>query len=400
MNKRYWIRAALMSAVLLITMMGFTIFAQEAPPPLAAVTNGGLFLYEGGAGSQVESTNIAYYDLTWSPDGSKLAYTVNDGNATRLMLTDSAGSAPTQLAGNVSYIPVTFTEDSAQVIYTIEDSTQVTTMANGLPGSTMNVFLQGVEGQVATFGFGVGCGGGSPFPMDAVYNTEAGFGGSALTFENTAYGILYSTACTGQGLALLNLETGENVSLGDNLSRAKLAPDGRRALMLQGGGLSVLDLESRQVSGISTSAAPDQIGWGADGSAYYSTRTLRTDAMPMAPEEASAFSAYLGMDASAFPQYEVALYQVDVNTGAEAQVYAGPGWAVGRIFAAQGGLYFSLVPNGEAWVEAIAAGTLDITAPDSFFRERQIVAARLMRLVGDGTAVEVGTDIGQATPKP
>jgi len=400
MNKGYWIRAALMSVVLLITMMGFTIFAQEAPPPLAAVTNGGLVLVVGGASQQVERANIAYYDLTWSPDGSKLAYTVNDGSATRLMLTDSAGSTPTLIAGNVSYMPLTFTADSAQVIYTVEDSTQVTTMANGLPGSTMNVFVQGNESPIASFGFGVGCGGGSPFPMDAVYNTEAGFGGSALTFEATPYGILYSTACTGQGLGLLNFETGESVSLGDNLSRAKLAPDGRRALVLQGGGLSVLDLESRQVSGIATSATPDQIGWGVDGSAYYSTRTLLIDAMPMAPEEASAFSAYLGMEASAFPQYEVALYQVDLNSGADSQVYIGPGWAIGRIFAAQGGVYFSLVPNGEAWVEAIAAGTLDITAPDSFFRERQIVAARLMRLVGDGTSVEVGSDIGQATPRP
>ncbi|MDX1992591.1 MAG: hypothetical protein SF029_09380 [bacterium] len=400
---------ALLSAFLLcMPLAAATVQAQSGIPTLAAVTNGSLYLYGNGEPLLVEGPNIAYYDLTWSADNNRLAYTVYDGTTTRLMLTDANASSPVLIAEGVSYLPVTFTSDGSQIIYTVEDASAITELPNGLPGSTMTVFVRGVDDgseaqSVGSFGFGVGCGGGSPFPMDAVYNAEAGFGGSALTFENTPYGILHSTACTGIGLALFDLSSGTTTELGSDLSRAQVNRDGRQVLVVRRDSSSValLDLEARQVTDLTSDPLLDQIGWGADGTPYYSTRTLLAEALPLAPEEAAAFSAYTGMEAVTFPQYQVSLYQLPGATaGAGTQVYTGPGWAVGQIFGAANGLYFSLVPNGEAWVEAITAGQIDLSAPDGWRQEQRSVAARLMRLNGDGTAAEVASEIGQAEVRP
>lgn len=404
MNYRYRPLFALMSAFLMFGALAPSR-AQTGPlPTLAAVTDGHVTVY-GGAGSRlVDGVYPAYYSLVWNADGSRLAYTAFDGVQTRLLLTDRTASPPVTLAEGVSYLPVTFTLDGSEVVYTVEDPAQTGQTIGGLPAAGMTVMITGLDGasaprMIGTILIGVGCGGGSPFPMDAVYNTEAGFGGSALTFAVTPHGILYSTSCSGIGLGVFNPDTGESRVLGDDLSRARVSPEGDRALVVRGGGVAVLEIASGQVTALAASNAPDQIAWGEAGAAYYSTRTLAPEPVPFSPEEASAFSAYLGAEAATLPQYTVSLYRVNAG-GGDTLVYTGPGWAVGRLFSVQGDVYFSLVPNGEAWVEAITAGLIDFSAAESWQREQQTVAARLYRLNADGSATELGAGIGQAVPNP
>lgn len=379
--------------ILIFSAATFLIAAQNGVPPLAATTDGQLTLYGLNGGAQ-PVTSGWIVNPVWSPDGQHLAFTVNNGGAT-LMLTDRSGSAPITLAQNIASLPATFSADSSQVIYAVEGaSEEITTSPGGIPELPVRVFAQDLSPsatptQIGEFGFGVGCGGGSPFPMDLVYNVEAGFGGRALTFIRTDYGILYSTTCAGIGLGLLDTATGESVLLSSDASRATLSPDGTRVAAVRGTTLVVLDLASGGQQSVATQTAPDQLAWANNSALYYSARYLMESPLPLSSEEAQAINARYGLPADGVPQYMVSIAQVGLS-GGESQVYREPGWAVGRMFVSGGSLYFSLVPNGEAWVEALVNGQ----------SEQQAAAVTLFRLNGDGSASEVGTGIGQATLHP
>jgi hypothetical protein len=394
--------------VVLLAAIAFSAQAQANLPPLAAVTSGQLTLYGFGAGPQPVTRGLdRFTTLEWSPDGQHLAFVMADpGSARSLMFTDRGGSPPSLLAQNVTYLPVTFTPDSRAVIYTEEGAYDAPTGSPpGTPAIPLRVLARelapGSEPQVlGQITFGVGCGGGSPYPMDGVYNAEAGFGGNSLAFTRTDHGILYSTSCTGHGLALFDPGSGESLSLGDNLSSAVLSPDGSRFAAVRDRGIALVSLAERTQTNFQPQFVPDQLAWGDGQTLYYSARALLPDPLPLSQEEAQVFTGLFGAAADTMPQYSVSIHRLDVNSGAEAQVYSGPGWAVGRMFFSQGALYFSLVPNGETWIEALTTGQIDYGTYEGILREWQTVAATLYRLQADGQAVEAGHDIGQAQPHP
>lgn len=379
--------------ILIVAAATMMVSAQNGVPPLAATTDGQLTLYSLNGGAQ-PITSGWIVNPVWSGNGQSLAFTVRNGGAT-LMLTDRNGSAPITLAPNIALFPATFSADSSQAIYAVEGAAEeIATSASGIPELPVRVFQQDLNAgatptQIGEVRFGVGCGGGSPFPMDAEYNVEAGFGGRALTFVRTDYGILYSTTCAGIGLGLLDESSGQSVLLSGDASRATVSPDGTRVAAVRGTTLVVFDLTSGGQQSVATQAAPDQIAWANGSTLYYSTRQLMDSPLPLSNEEAQALSARYGLPADGVPQYTVTIAQVALS-GGESQVYRGPGWAVGRMFVSGGSLYFSLVPNGEAWVEALVNGQ----------SEQQAAAVTLFRLNGDGSASEVGRRIGQATLHP
>lgn len=316
----------------------------------------------------------AVYSLTWSPDGRYLAYTVlEDEDAYSLYLTDIAGSEPTLLADDLYFpLPVTFSLDSSEVLYPVAGSDAAVPTEQGV---TVNVFSQGLTPDAqrvlrSTFTFGVGCGGGSPYPGDAVYWQDAGFNGRGLVFENTPYGIVHSTNCTGSGTALLNPDTDETVELGTDLSRVDVAPDGRRLVGVRvedmatnAGVLTLVDLATLDLTPLGAVAQPDQVAWAGPTQIYYSARTPTGD---IAPESDSEALAAAGMS-EGVPVYALALHRVDLEATTDAEIWTGAGYAISRLYAAPdgSGLYFSVVPNGEAWVEALNAGTLDTSSPQA-----------------------------------
>jgi hypothetical protein len=396
--------------ILLIAVLLFVfhpVYAQGNLPPLAAVSNGQLYIY--GMGAPVQVTHGSYnhfLSITWSPNGQHLAFTLFDANNNlSLMLTDRNGSAPRTVAQNVAHLPPTFTADSQQIIYTIEGAPDDPTgEPPGTPMMPLRVMAQGLGAdaqpeQVGQLGFGVGCGGGSPYPMDGTYNAEAGFGGSRLIFKQTGHGLVYSTSCTGVGLALLDQGSGESLRLGDNLGRAVLSPDGAQIAAIRQGTITLVDLREGAQRDVPTQHTPDQIAWGDGQTLYYSVRTLLPGPLPVSEQEAEVFTNLFGAPADILPQYAVAIQRVDLGSGQESQVYSGPGWAVGRMFQSGGALYFSLVPNGEAWIEALASGEIDLNTREGYLRERQTAAVTMFRLAPGASAVEVGTDIGQAEPQ-
>lgn len=384
---------------LMLFLPALGLFAQADRPAMAAVSADRLMIY--GSGGPVEVMTIdqgRYIDLTWSPDGSTLAFVVNDG-AARVLRTSRGGEAPVEVANDVALLPVTFSGDSGALIYTAEAGPAEG--GEGLPRVTLAVYERALApdapaNQIGTFPFGTGCGGGSPFPMDAVYNLEAGFGGTRLMLHQTPHGLLHSTNCTGGEIALLDPGSGENRVLASGIAATSLAPDRSRLAVVRGAQLEVIALDSGDVvQSVALQAAPDQIAWGGGDTLYTSTRALRDAPLPLSEAETSALSALFGLND--VPQYDVGLWRVTLG-GEQTRLYSGPGWAIGRILPSTQGLYFSLIPNGEAWVEAVTSGELDLTTEAGVRQERQTVAVRLLRL--DGEAVEIDPDLSRAVLHP
>lgn len=349
----------------------------------------------------------ALVDLAWSPDGRYLVYTIpGEGDTYELYLTDVAGSEPALLAADLYYpMPVTFSPAGTQVYFARPggDATMPTE-----EGVTVNVFAQDlVAGSsaslVGTFMFGVGCGGGSPYPGDAVYSWEAGYMGRGLAFDMTPYGLVYSTNCSGSGTALLDLQTGISTELGAGLSRVSASPDGERLVAVQdnadgspvGGVVTVIDLATLTLTPLGTVAAPDQVAWGGPDIIYYSTRMEGGLVVP--GSDTDVFETTYGIP-DGVPSFDVSVHRVDLAQTTDAEIWSGTGWAVPRLFASPDGasLFFSLIPSGEGWVDAVNTGT--IAAEDNADRFYYPVLYRLDLTTGE--AVQVAENLVMPTFSP
>lgn len=383
--------------LLLLTMFSGVHAQDNALPPLAAVTDGQVRLYGLSGGVVTPQRWTPYLNLVWSPDGQNLAFTGYDDNfQPQIFLTNRNGAEPVLLVSQATPFPADFSSDSTRLTYAAP-----TTDPNLLDVLRKALEPEAEPESLGQIRFGTGCGGGSAYPMDAVYNAEAGFGGSHLTFMDTDYGILHSLNCAGVGLALL--EGGSVRELSPSLIRAELSPDGTQVAAVDTGAqrITLVNLENGNFTPVGTQFNPDQIAWSSDGGAvYYSVRRLVDTPLPLAEAEMQAMTDWLGTPDVSIPQYTVNIYRVSLGNGQETEVFSSPGWAIGQMFASRGSLYFSLIPNGESWIEAVTSGSIDPNAPDRYFRERQSVAVTMFRLEANGTVTEVGADIGRASLHP
>ncbi|MFO7323737.1 MAG: SH3 domain-containing protein [Chloroflexota bacterium] len=338
----------------------------------------------------------ALLDLQWSPDGRYLAYVVREGDdAYSLYLTDIAGSEPIALANDVYFpLKVTFSLDSTEVLYPVASSD---TMQVSEEGITINVYSQSVTGESGrslrgSFTFGGGCGGGSSFPGDHVYWWDAGSNGRPLVFENTPAGIVHSTNCTGSGTALLDLETGESIEIGSDLSRVDVSPDGRQLVGVRvddmatnAGVIMLVDLATLELMPLGAVAQPDQVAWASPTIIYYSVRTPTGDIVPGSDSQIVSNAGMI----EGVPVYEAALHRIDLEATTDAEIWRGSGYGISRLYAAPdgSGLYFNLVPNGDAWVEALNAGTITFSSPQS--EQEAFFYPTLYRLVLETGDVEV-----------
>ncbi len=248
--------------------------------------------------------------------------------------------------------------------------------------------------------FGVGCGGGSPYPgMSALWN-EAGYGSRPLTLESTPYGLVYSTNCTGSGAALLNLESGESAELGEHLANLSVSSDGQQVLGAQEeagdpntGTLTLIDLESGEMSELDTAAIPDVTAFAADGSGalYYSahetTRVIDANDVPSLVE----------MQLGEIAANTVSIYRLDGE--AEQLVYQGDAYGLGRLLSSPAGeLFFSLIPNGDNWAQAVRDGA----KTDQPFAEviRAYFPIELLVLQAGENAASLASGLEQAALNP
>ncbi len=408
--------------------MSLLVQAQDNPPALAAVQNDNLVILGGSAPITVNNApNKGFLSLAWNPGGTKLAYIIYDDQfQAHIAVTDANGSAPIMLdAGKLeSGFPVSWTPDG-QVLFVGSGDFSDTSKPYSADLKRIAPESGAAAETIGTFEMGVGCGGGSPYPADWSYWAEAGFGGTALVLQWTDYGILHSSNCSGGGLKVYAPQGGEDTPLVDdnflqptpdkpqqNVARAVLAGDGKTLAAVRStyndagpiNSLVLIDLSTRILTDVTTAAPPDQLAWLADGSLFYSTRTTTGDLMAAITDAAQKQNivTILGGEFDV-PHNAVSIHHLNVSTSDDRVIYEGEAYAIGRMSVTVDGqaLVFSQISNMDAWLAAIANGSLNTQTDSDGSAQRALVPVSLYRLpLGGGEALKVGEQLAQFRLKP
>ncbi|MBC8170474.1 MAG: hypothetical protein H7X77_02340 [Anaerolineae bacterium] len=404
---------------LALLMAVVSIQAQsDIPFSYAAVVDGQLWVYPvGETPIQIETPDARLINnLTWSPDGSLLAYIVFDENyESKLLVTHVADGSTQEIATSLNTgFPVSFQDDD-YIIYTLLNPT--TDPATGI--YVIDIWSSPISTRDAarllgTFSQGAGCGGGSNIPADWVYYEETqGLGGFHLILEATPYGILHSAECGGSVVALLDPETGEDTIISQNFTRTALSPDRTKIAgvelnvrmdssdnIVRETRLLVADLTTLEITELTVSSEPDQITFSADSSAiFYSTRIQSGDFYDMLSDvDQAALNANIGFDYQTVPRYTSEIWQVNISDNSEIQVYTGDAYAIGRMIALTDGssLIFSAVPNLDAWVAGLIDGTIQFNG--DFESQKAVVQPVVYSLnLSDNSTTVIGAGLGQIT---
>ncbi|MBZ0287209.1 MAG: hypothetical protein K8I30_06310, partial [Anaerolineae bacterium] len=372
------------------------VSAQDNPGiAFAGVQNGNLTIFGvGDAPLTINNPpNKGISGIAWSPDGNKLAYILADEQfQAGLYVVDVTTSVePVKLEAGAfaAGFPLTFTADG-QILY-IGQAAVPSDPSVAPQVAVMQIAPEaGAQPQtLGTFDFGQGCGGGSSYPAYWRYWEDAGFGGSALKLIPTDYGLLHNSNCSGSGLALLNWQTGQTTPIGTadvlatdgGLGRFVLSPDGRTVAAVKTRqtseskspfirSLALIDLATLTISDVQTTGQPDQLAWSNDGtSIFYSAITETGNLIEgLNADQLSRITPMLGFDQNGnpypVPAYQSTIHQYNVGTGEETLIYTADAFAFGRMTATPDGqhLIASQIANLNAWVTAIADGTLDVSS--------------------------------------
>ncbi|MBW4437703.1 MAG: SH3 domain-containing protein [Pleurocapsa minor GSE-CHR-MK-17-07R] len=271
-------------------------------------------------------------------------------------------------------LSVTFSEDGGDIVYaTLDTQNPIVTAEDDTARQNLIVYeralglaLDGPINPARDLGritVGISCGGGFPYPGDIVWFNEVGYNGRAFRIALTDYGLLHTGDCAGTTTRLTDLTSGTSIEIGTNLSQAALSPDGQRVAGVVSATepnnpdrLQIVDLETLESIIIEPADTPQRIAWATDGSGllYYSTRLfaepIDITGVPNTP--------YLGSTTD-LVAHITSIYAIDPDT-LETQVLLDGGyfWDIGRLLPApDGNLFFSTIPNGDAWVEALRDGT-------------------------------------------
>lgn len=389
-------------------------------PAFAATIPGGILVHTANSTRVLNTSSQMVTQIGWNANGDFLTYRAiggPQGAVTYFVGVESDTLNPAVLVSQNSLsLPLAFPA-ADQVVYGVDaPSDQITQDANGQSIQPITLVQRGFLTREAPLdlvtlsNFRTGCGGGSPYPMDQVYSTDTGLNGSALFLVLTDTTALHSLGCDGRGLGFTSLASGATIPLGADYARAALSPDGTRvaALFLDQNFqivpmLTVIDLGSLTGTPFELAVIPDQIAWSADGeSIYYTTRTMSDQDLTLTPEQRAMLSGGAPSDASGIPQYVSSIQRIDVATGAVTTILDSvSGWGISRLLPAANALYFTVVPDGSAWAEGVANGSIDRNRPDSAAQELALVYPSLYQVALDGgDSSLVVEDVGQVVLRP
>lgn len=226
-----------------------------------------------------------FTQLTWSPDGTKLAWM--DEQANTLYLAGSGQPAAQIAASIASDYPPAWSSDGGEIAYAV--STQSRVNPND-PNST-EIFYQiqaipangGAPRAAGQFPVGVGCGGGGIDGSSAALQDELGYSFNPKILAQVANGYLYSSSCMGVGIGLTNL-TNAGTWRRPDLTAAALSPDRSRLAAIVkstqsgpadvGTALELVDLNTGIGTKINGVTNVSNVAWSPDMlSLYYSTLT-------------------------------------------------------------------------------------------------------------------------------
>lgn len=356
---------------------------EDIPLQAAGVWENNLYVY-----GPLDALNITtngrgnIMNIVW--DGDKLAYTQLDENYVRNLWVSLNYQEPFLLVNDLdSMYPASFTPDG-QLLFAKTNPNNTQPNANYVIDLyTVKPEIGAVPTFIGSFGndvpVGVGCGGGSPFPTDWQRYSEVGFGGQSLVLQMTDYGLVHSLDCAGVRTGLLNIETGEDVEIGQSFAIATLSPDGKylagKEWNYEAPQLAIVDLETLNVQSFATPSIPDQVIWSADSSKlFYSVFQMTDQPIPMTEEEENLIYEAIGFDNVAFRLYDASIHQYDPVTGDDIVIYDAPEdvLSIGRMFALpdKNVLVFGQIPNMQGWIDAIVSGELDPFAPTDTYLEQ------------------------------
>jgi hypothetical protein len=287
---------------------------------------------------------------------------------------------------------------------------------------------------LAAFEWGTGCGGGASIPTFWRYWEETGFGGSPQVLKMTSFGLLHSTNCSGGGLAMLNLETGQDTKIGPEfltegsqptdapLARVALSPDGKTAAAVRvyyatpgeqpptTFALALVDLATLNVTNVTTPVQPDQVAWSADGATlFYSTQENPVNLIDnLTPEEKEKIGPIVGtvQNNEVVPvwSYTATIHHLNPATGEDTVIYSADAFAIGRMSATPDGqaLIASQVANAGDWLAATLSGELSAETDPDGSMARALVPVTLLRIpvnANDAPTVIV-ENLAQLTLRP
>lgn len=352
-------RKLLSLTVLLLTFS--TIHAQEPTIPIAAFVDGVVTYYD-GSGGMVAADVEGGYGPVISPDGSLVAFTHQPERGTNLyqiLALDTASGETTVVVEDVieTAFGLTFDEDG-NLLYMADYTGE---------GATISLYRVAPEAdatpeEVAILPYMAFCGGVTGNPADNVLLGEQ----KHLAFELTAAGLLHSLNCLGQGIGLLNLETGEDVILSEASTDGShhtpvVSPDGTMiaALTSNSSTLTFFWVEDGDSVVVNVEGQPLELAWSADSSSvFYSTRINARNPIGALSEEEIELAKPLafGQDATYLMNgYVVQIHEFDLTTGSDDVIFTGDAYGIGRLIVRDESLFFSVVPN----LDWLIAGAID-----------------------------------------
>lgn len=410
----------LFGAMLLLLMLLTPLISLAQPAPLvyATVVDDNVFIY----GLVDQPAQVTFNEpvaglggpsishMVWSADAQKLAFIQRAVTPDNEFFIISHDVTVVDFVTNViltlgvqpsTTYPISFLPDG-RLMFTQE--------AGYVEGSNnlqiINVFAVLPDGesqpeQIGSFSYGVGCGGGSSFPTDTLYWEEAGgFGGNPMLLASSSAGIIHSTDCSGNGVALLSPD-GNSIPLVPSINRVKLSQDGNRLVGISGQDLLVYDLMTQTEQRIDIESVPDQVAWGAQGSGdiFYSVVTAGPT-ITLEGDRLATFTAFIGYELPEIQTYGLNIRKYNLTSTDDTTLYGGFGSGIGRMTLTKDGtqLIFSQVPNPNPWVDAVLAGQLGTFDTRNEINELSLLPVEVVSLdLASSNATVIGTNQRQVT---
>ncbi|HLY24997.1 MAG TPA: SH3 domain-containing protein [Aggregatilineales bacterium] len=306
-------------------------------------------------------TSKLYSNLTWSPDGTKLAFMSG-----QTLFVAASGNAPVTIVQKVAGAPA-WSSDSSKLAYFVATGQPDPSDPTGTlwQGQAVSIAANGSASSpqyAGTISFGGGCGGGGFSPSLVLYYQEAGYAGNPYQVVWTNKGFVYTMNCVGMGLALRD-STGKVIWQVADAGRVAISPDRSRAAAVRFDkqnhslGAIFIDLATGATTPLSSDTTIDQFAWSADGSTIlYSKQVPGTSVSANA--SSPFFQKYNGAGwLGNAPSYTTTLWRMPAAGGQATQLLQRNGFAIGVIAAVpdNSGVLVSFVPAMTDLANAINA---------------------------------------------
>jgi WD40 repeat protein len=160
--------------------------------------------------------------------------------------------------------------------------------------------------------------------------------------------------------------------MGQSVRSAVISDDHKKLAIISGETITVLDLETFDRTSFELHLSPQIVTWGENNSIYYTTVAPTRDLLAeLTVEERDALLTLnqFIFDYEPLTSNLVSIHQLDLTDGTEHVIYQSEAYAIGQLAATpdDAGLFFSIVPNMDVWIDAlIVSKSVETDVSESF----------------------------------